>query len=49
MLQVAKELLDAEEIEKKEERKRYMEEQCPTLSHPSSKQELQVQLNYYYN
>ncbi|XP_016432025.1 troponin I, fast skeletal muscle-like [Sinocyclocheilus rhinocerous] len=41
MLQVAKELLDAEEIEKKEERKRYMEEHCPTLSNPSSKQELQ--------
>uniref|UniRef100_A0A672QPF2 Troponin I, fast skeletal muscle-like n=1 Tax=Sinocyclocheilus grahami TaxID=75366 RepID=A0A672QPF2_SINGR len=41
MLQVAKELLEAEEIEKKEERKRYMEEHCPTLSNPSSKQELQ--------
>uniref|UniRef100_A0A9J7X9Z7 Troponin I type 2a (skeletal, fast), tandem duplicate 2 n=4 Tax=Cyprinus carpio TaxID=7962 RepID=A0A9J7X9Z7_CYPCA len=41
MLQVAKELLEAEETEKKEERKRYMEEHCPTLSYPSSKQELQ--------
>ncbi|KAI2648209.1 Troponin I, fast skeletal muscle [Labeo rohita] len=41
MLQVAKELLEAEEIEKKEERKRYMEEHCPPLSCPSSKQELQ--------
>lgn len=47
MLQVAKELLEAEEIEKKEERKRYMEEHCPPLSCPSSKQELQVQFSYY--
>ncbi|XP_042571606.1 troponin I type 2a (skeletal, fast), tandem duplicate 2 isoform X1 [Cyprinus carpio] len=41
MLQVAKDLLDAEAIEKKEERKRYMEDHCPPLSYPSSKQELQ--------
>ncbi|XP_073687637.1 troponin I type 2a (skeletal, fast), tandem duplicate 2 [Garra rufa] len=41
MLQVAKDLLEAEVIEKEEERKRYMEEHCPPLSCPSSKQELQ--------
>ncbi|XP_051546181.1 troponin I, fast skeletal muscle-like [Myxocyprinus asiaticus] len=41
MLQVAKDLLDSEEIEKKEERKKYMEEHCPALSYPSSKEELQ--------
>ncbi|XP_051740850.1 troponin I type 2a (skeletal, fast), tandem duplicate 2 [Ctenopharyngodon idella] len=41
MLLVAKDLLEAEQIEKKEERKRYMEENCPPLSYPSSKQELQ--------
>ncbi|KAL7868107.1 hypothetical protein SRHO_G00094910 [Serrasalmus rhombeus] len=42
MLQVAKDLLEAEEIEKVQERKRYMEEQCPPLSLPSSKDELQA-------
>ncbi|KAI7811731.1 putative troponin I, partial [Triplophysa rosa] len=42
MLLVAKDLLDAEDIEKKEERKRYMEEHCPPLSYPSSKDELQA-------
>ncbi|XP_051975780.1 troponin I, fast skeletal muscle-like [Xyrauchen texanus] len=41
MLQVAKDLLESEEIEKKEERKNYMEEHCPALSYPSSKEELQ--------
>ncbi|XP_026870986.2 troponin I type 2a (skeletal, fast), tandem duplicate 2 isoform X1 [Electrophorus electricus] len=42
MLQVAKELLDAEEVEKVNERKRYMQEHCPPLSLPHSKEELQV-------
>ncbi|KAL7858348.1 hypothetical protein AOLI_G00184500 [Acnodon oligacanthus] len=42
MLQVAKDLLEAEEIEKVQERKKYMEEQCPPLSLPSSKDELQA-------
>ncbi|XP_077067523.1 troponin I type 2a (skeletal, fast), tandem duplicate 2 [Siphateles boraxobius] len=41
MLVVAKDLLEAENIEKKEERKRYMEDNCPPLSYPSSKEELQ--------
>ncbi|NP_001417878.1 troponin I type 2a (skeletal, fast), tandem duplicate 2 isoform X1 [Danio rerio] len=41
MLQVAKDLLEAEAVEKKEERKRYMEEHCPAFSCPSSKQELE--------
>ncbi|KAI1903960.1 hypothetical protein AGOR_G00000780 [Albula goreensis] len=40
MLQVAKGLLEAEEIEKKEVRKRYMEENCPPLVLPSSLEEL---------
>lgn len=48
MLVVAKDLLEAEQIEKKEERKRYMEESCPPLSYPSSKEELQVQFGCYY-
>ncbi|XP_056595979.1 troponin I type 2a (skeletal, fast), tandem duplicate 2 [Triplophysa dalaica] len=42
MLLVAKDLLEAEDIEKKEERKRYMEENCPPLSYPGSKDELQA-------
>ncbi|XP_056108130.1 troponin I type 2a (skeletal, fast), tandem duplicate 2 [Rhinichthys klamathensis goyatoka] len=41
MLVVAKDLIEAENIEKKEERKRYMEEHCPPFSCPSSKEELQ--------
>ncbi|KAG7473775.1 hypothetical protein MATL_G00099480 [Megalops atlanticus] len=41
MLQVAKGLLEAEEIEKVEARKRYMEENCPPLVLPGTMQELQ--------
>ncbi|KAI1903961.1 hypothetical protein AGOR_G00000790 [Albula goreensis] len=41
MLSIAKGLLEAEEAEAKEERKRYMEEHCPPLSMPGSMQELQ--------
>ncbi|KAJ8417087.1 hypothetical protein AAFF_G00283140 [Aldrovandia affinis] len=40
MLLVAKGLLDAEEIKKVEDRKRYMEENCPPLSLPGSVEEL---------
>lgn len=46
MLQVAKDLLDAEEIQKKEERERYMEESCPPLVLPHSKDELQVVMEF---
>ncbi|XP_072529738.1 troponin I, fast skeletal muscle-like [Salminus brasiliensis] len=42
MLQVAKDLLEAEAVEKVEERKRYMEEHCPPLSLPHSKAELEA-------
>ncbi|XP_063053408.1 troponin I type 2a (skeletal, fast), tandem duplicate 2 [Engraulis encrasicolus] len=41
MLQVAKDLLEAEEISKVQEREKYMEDSCPALSLPSSKEELQ--------
>ncbi|XP_030645843.1 troponin I, fast skeletal muscle-like isoform X2 [Chanos chanos] len=41
MLQVAKDLLDAEVTEKKEEREKYMEESCPPLVLPHTKEELQ--------
>ncbi|KAI1889875.1 hypothetical protein AGOR_G00167420 [Albula goreensis] len=41
MLQIAKGLLDAETKERQEERAKYMEENCPPLSLPSSMQELQ--------
>ncbi|XP_036390792.1 troponin I, fast skeletal muscle-like [Megalops cyprinoides] len=41
MLQVAKGLLEAEEIEKVEARKKYMEENCPPLVLPGTMQELQ--------
>ncbi|XP_065148271.1 troponin I type 2a (skeletal, fast), tandem duplicate 2 isoform X2 [Paramisgurnus dabryanus] len=42
MLQVAKDLLEAEEKEKQIERQTYMEEHCPPLSYPSSKAELEA-------
>jgi len=48
MLVVAKDLLEAEKIEKEDERIRYMEEHCPPFSCPSSKEELQVQSGYLY-
>ncbi|KAG9334382.1 hypothetical protein JZ751_008131 [Albula glossodonta] len=41
MLQIAKGLLEAEEGEQKEERRKYMEENCPPLTLPNSSQELQ--------
>ncbi|XP_028815172.1 troponin I type 2a (skeletal, fast), tandem duplicate 2 isoform X2 [Denticeps clupeoides] len=41
MLQVAKDLIEAEAVLKVEERKNYMEENCPALSLPHSKEELQ--------
>ncbi|KAG5849232.1 troponin I, fast skeletal muscle-like [Anguilla rostrata] len=41
MLAIAKDLLEAEAAEAEEERKRYMEENCPALSLPGSTQELQ--------
>ncbi|XP_027028814.1 troponin I, fast skeletal muscle-like [Tachysurus fulvidraco] len=40
MLQVAKDLLEAEAVEKVQERKKYMEEHCPPLCLPSSKEDL---------
>ncbi|XP_062316933.1 troponin I, fast skeletal muscle-like [Osmerus eperlanus] len=40
MLGVAKDLLEAEAKEKVEERKKYMEENCPPLDMPQSKEEL---------
>ncbi|KAK3558486.1 hypothetical protein QTP86_018138 [Hemibagrus guttatus] len=42
MLQVAKDLLEAEAEEKVQERKKYMEEHCPPLCLPRSKEELQA-------
>ncbi|KAI4894576.1 hypothetical protein NFI96_018804 [Prochilodus magdalenae] len=42
MLQVAKDLLEAEETEKVQERKTYMEEHCPPLFLPSNRDELQA-------
>ncbi|XP_062857570.1 troponin I type 2a (skeletal, fast), tandem duplicate 2 isoform X2 [Trichomycterus rosablanca] len=42
MLVVAKNWLEVEEKEKAEERENYMEEHCPPLSLPSSKEELEV-------
>ena len=39
---VAKDLLEAEAKEKVEERKKYMEENCPPLDMPHSKEELMV-------
>lgn len=42
MLQVAKDLLEAESKEKVQERERYMEEHCPPLCLPICKEELQV-------
>lgn len=42
MLQVAKDLLEAEAGEKVHERERYMQEHCPPLCLPSSMEELQV-------
>lgn len=44
MLQVAKDLLEAEAVEKVQERKKYMEEHCPPLCLPSSKEDLKVNL-----
>lgn len=44
MLQVAKDLLEAEAEVKVQERKNYMEEHCPPLCLPSSKEDLQVKL-----
>lgn len=44
MLQVAKDLLEAEAQVKVEERKKYMEEHCPPLCLPSTKEDLQVKL-----
>lgn len=44
MLQVARDLLEVEAGEKVQERKKYMEEHCPPLCLPSSKEELQVKL-----
>ncbi|XP_028813066.1 troponin I type 2b (skeletal, fast), tandem duplicate 1 isoform X1 [Denticeps clupeoides] len=41
MLQIAHNLLEAEAAEAKEEKKRYMEENCPTLPFPGSLQDLQ--------
>nr|XP_020449242.1 troponin I, fast skeletal muscle-like [Monopterus albus] len=41
MLSIAKGLLEEEEREREEERSRYMSENCPALSVPSSTQELQ--------
>ncbi|KAI1903962.1 hypothetical protein AGOR_G00000800 [Albula goreensis] len=41
MLLIAKGLLEAEEVEQKEERRKYMEENCPPLTLPNSTQELQ--------
>ncbi|XP_048828551.1 troponin I, fast skeletal muscle-like [Brienomyrus brachyistius] len=41
MLSIAKGLLEAEVKQKEEERKNYMEENCPPLSLPGSLQELQ--------
>ncbi|KAM6973723.1 troponin I, fast skeletal muscle-like isoform 2-T2 [Aplochiton taeniatus] len=40
MLTVAKDLLEAEALEKTEERKKYMEDSCPPLQLPHSKEEL---------
>ncbi|XP_053498016.1 troponin I type 2a (skeletal, fast), tandem duplicate 2 isoform X1 [Ictalurus furcatus] len=42
MLQVARDLLEVEAGEKVQERKKYMEEHCPPLCLPSSKEELQA-------
>lgn len=42
MLSIAKGLLEAEAKQKEEERRTYMEENCPPLSLPGSLQELQV-------
>lgn len=42
MLSIAKDLLEEEEIEREEERGRYMAESCPPPSLPRSMQELQV-------
>ncbi|XP_062857561.1 troponin I type 2a (skeletal, fast), tandem duplicate 2 isoform X1 [Trichomycterus rosablanca] len=42
MLVVAKNWLEVEEKEKAEERENYMEEHCPPLSLPSSKEELEA-------
>lgn len=44
MLQVAKDLLEAEAELKVQERKQYMEEHCPPLCLPSRKEELMVNL-----
>ncbi|KAG9352440.1 hypothetical protein JZ751_020854, partial [Albula glossodonta] len=41
MLAIAKDMLEAEALEAVEERKKYMEENCPPLSLPESMQELQ--------
>ncbi|KAI4881044.1 hypothetical protein NFI96_008512 [Prochilodus magdalenae] len=41
MLQIAQGLLEAEAAEAEEEKQRYMEENCPTLSLPGTMQELQ--------
>uniref|UniRef100_A0A3P8V995 Troponin I, fast skeletal muscle n=1 Tax=Cynoglossus semilaevis TaxID=244447 RepID=A0A3P8V995_CYNSE len=41
MLSIAKDLLEEEEIEREEERGRYMAESCPPPSLPRSMQELQ--------
>uniref|UniRef100_A0A8C7MLR9 Troponin I2, fast skeletal type n=1 Tax=Oncorhynchus kisutch TaxID=8019 RepID=A0A8C7MLR9_ONCKI len=41
MLQIAKDLLEAEAIEAVEEKKRYMDESCPALDLPGSLVELQ--------
>lgn len=48
MLGVAKDLLEAEALEKAEERKRYLEEKCPVLDFPHSKDELMVQSSSLY-
>ncbi|XP_061077706.1 troponin I, fast skeletal muscle-like isoform X2 [Conger conger] len=41
MLSIAKGLLEVEEREREEERVRYMDEKCPSLSLPSGSQEMQ--------
>ncbi|KAG7468415.1 hypothetical protein MATL_G00142630 [Megalops atlanticus] len=41
MLQIAKGMLEAEEAQRAEDRKKYMEENCPPLEMPGSLQDLQ--------